>query len=402
MMQVARKIAPAPWMADAESATVMAALNAGAAIPQALFVGGCVRNELMGLPVGDIDIATRLTPPQVTERLEKAGIKPIPTGIDHGTVTGVTKNRSFEITTLRRDVETDGRHAVIAYTGDWAEDAARRDFTINTLLADGQGNIYDPTGKGLADLAARRVVFVGEPSQRIAEDYLRILRFFRFYACYGSGEPDSATLVACAAMAGKISTLSRERITQEFLKILATPNAAAILDLMFGAAILADLPGDGYDPAISARLIALQERHGLPHTITRLAALAPGQAALQKYLALSNAQKKTLEQVGVVAAAITRVSAGDIRKLIYLHGQDIAGQAILLHLARSSAEADISLIKAWQPPQLPLKGDDLIAAGISPGPALGEALRQVESWWIDRDFTPDRTACLQRLKEITA
>ena len=231
-LAIAKTIPAQPWMISPAARRIMRILNGGAAEPLALFVGGCVRNALAGEAVTDIDIATRLTPPEVMERCAAADIRAIPTGIDHGTVTAVVDGAPFEITTLRRDVETDGRHAVVAFSQDWREDAQRRDFTMNTLLADSGGHVYDPTGQGISDLAAGRVVFVGDPAQRIAEDYLRILRFFRFHARYGKGAPDAAALAACAAAADRIATLSRERISQEFFRILAAENPAPILRLM--------------------------------------------------------------------------------------------------------------------------------------------------------------------------
>lgn len=380
-----------------ETVKVMNVLNAGSPRAQALFVGGCVRNEIMKIKVDDIDIATRLTPPRVIERLEKAGIKAVPTGIDHGTVTAVIEKKSYEITTLRRDVETDGRHAIVAYTDDWAEDAARRDFTINTLLADENGNIYDPTGCGLRDAAARKVIFVGDPARRIAEDHLRILRFFRFHAYYGSGSPDAEALRACREAAGKIKALSRERITREFLKIMEAGNAAPILELMFGHNIMTDLPGAGYDSAALERLISLQEMHRMSEVLSRLAMLKAGEEALEKYLIFSNARKKTLKRIMTAAGGIKDVNAAAIKKLIYAEGAEMAGQVLLMNAAVNGADADMDLVKTWQPPAFPLRGDDITANGIS-GPAVGRILKQIEDWWIDNDFAPDRAACLKRIE----
>jgi len=403
MMQASRKIKPPHWMTGPGTKAVMQALGGDAAPPQALFVGGCVRNEIMEINInqraGDIDIATSHAPAESMTRLEKAGIKVLPTGIDHGTVTAVTPERSFEITTLRRDVETDGRHAVVAYTDDWAEDAARRDFTMNTLLADAQGNIYDPTGEGLRDLAARKVVFVGEPSRRIAEDYLRILRFFRFHAYYGGGNPDPAALRACRDASDKIVTLSRERITQEFLKIVAVDHAAAILDLMFDHNVLADLPHRGYSPAVMQSLATLQKENDMPDIAARLAVLSDLKG-LEKYLVLSNAQKKTIEQVNAAHAVIGKADDVAIKKLIYAYGGEIAGQAVLLHAAIGNTQANAALVKTWQPPVFPLNGEDVIAAGIPPGPDLGRVLKKVEEWWIDQDFKPDRHACLEKIRKF--
>ena len=227
---------PPPWMQDDATQKVMHILNNAVGdsqdSPQALFVGGSVRNWLLKQSVEDIDIATKLVPKEVVEKLKAGNIKVIPTGIDHGTVTAVIEGKHFEITTLRHDVETDGRHAKVGFTQSWLEDAKRRDFTMNTLLADIEGNIYDPLGCGVEDAKAGHVVFVGDASVRIKEDYLRILRFFRFHAYYGRGDMDVAALEACRGAADNISTLSRERITQELLKILSVEDPTEILSVM--------------------------------------------------------------------------------------------------------------------------------------------------------------------------
>ena len=219
------------WMRSEEARALWRALNDDGE-RQTLFVGGCVRNALLDAPVYDLDLATLHTPDEVISRLEAAGIRAIPTGVDHGTITAVINKHAFEITTLRKDVETDGRHAVIAFSTDWNEDANRRDFTMNTLLCDVEGNVYDPTGQGIDDLNARRLRFVGEASARIAEDYLRILRYFRFHALYAEGAPDAGILAACKQAAPHIEGLSRERITQEVFKILMVDKPADTLRIM--------------------------------------------------------------------------------------------------------------------------------------------------------------------------
>ena len=279
-------------MKASETRAVMEALGRG----DALFVGGCVRNALLGQPVDDIDIVSILRPDEVTKKLEAVGIKVIPTGIDHGTVTAVASGKPFEITTLRKDVETDGRHAVIEFSTDWAEDARRRDFTMNTLLMDLEGNIYDPLGCGLEDLRARRVVFVGDPRERIAEDHLRILRYFRFHALYSAGLPDKKALSACRAASDKIAGLSKERITQEFFKILSVDNQAEILALMFDNGILLPLiqpspvleypspggrgrrsaaeQGEGGNMTLLKNLCHFQKNYGLVSIAARLLVLA--------------------------------------------------------------------------------------------------------------------------------
>ena len=222
-------------------------------------VGGCVRNALIGVPCGDIDIATKLLPQEVMKRLKAAGLKVIPTGIDHGTVTAVADKQGFEITTLRRDVATDGRRAVIAYTDDWAEDARRRDFTMNTLFADLSGKVYDPLGQGVRDLERRKIVFVGDPAERIKEDYLRVLRFFRFHGKYGKGAPDRAALRACAAASRNLKTLSKERVTQEILKILEVAKCPPVLSLMRANGLLKDVIAAGYEETALTALIKKQK-----------------------------------------------------------------------------------------------------------------------------------------------
>ncbi|MCB9996470.1 MAG: CCA tRNA nucleotidyltransferase [Rhodospirillales bacterium] len=372
---------------------VMAVLNQDAGLePQALFVGGCVRNTLLGRAIGDIDIATRLTPEMVMQKLESAGIKAVPTGLAHGTVTAVTEDRTFEITTLRRDVETDGRHAVIAFTDDWAEDAARRDFTMNTLLADETGNIYDPAGKGLEDLRAAKIRFVGEPAQRIAEDYLRILRFFRFHAFYGEGEPDKAALQACKDAAAHINDLSRERITQEFLKILSVRKAAQILGLMFDHNVMAAFPDEHYDPAVMENLCALQEQENAVDVMARLSLLVRTPEAASSMLILSNVRMKMLVQLFDI------IESGDennVKALVYRYGADITIQALLIRAALAGQEhVDLSIPRSWTPPEFPLGGDDVLAAGIEKGPEIGKMLAAVEQWWVARDFSPGREDCL--------
>src|SRR6478672_10767184 len=227
-----------PWLTASSTRAVMAALEAAGGPGCARFVGGCVRNALIGAPVDDIDIATTLKPEETDKAIRAAGLKAVPTGIAHGTVTAVTERTPFEITTLRRDVSTDGRNATVAFTDDWAEDAARRDFRLNALYADASGEVFDPTGHGVSDAAEGRIVFVGEARTRIREDYLRILRFFRFYAWYGRGEPDAEAMAACAALAEGMTRLSAERVSKEMLKLLAAPDPRRAVAAMREAGVL--------------------------------------------------------------------------------------------------------------------------------------------------------------------
>jgi poly(A) polymerase len=346
----------------------------------ARFVGGAVRDTLLGLDVADIDIATSHAPTEVIARLQDARIKAIPTGLAHGTITAIVDGVPVEVTTLRRDVTTDGRHAVVAYTDDWREDAARRDFTMNALYADpATGEIFDYFG-GLDDLAARHVRFIGDPLQRIAEDHLRILRFFRFHARFGA-EIDAAGLAACTARANDLMALSRERIASEVLKLLVTTGAVTVVRLMVEHGIFrAVLPE--IDVAGADRLAALVERERAadvaPDPIRRLAAVIPGADAesVGARLKLSNADRKRL-----IAATAGPGSEGP-RALAYRAGLIGATDRLLL------SGADIAPIRDWSPPALPINGGALVARGLRKGPDVAAMLRRIETQWIAEDF-PD-------------
>jgi poly(A) polymerase len=389
MLPVAKHIVPPFWMVDYRSVKIMRALGAYEAEPQALFVGGCVRNSLLGRPVSDIDIATVHQPLAVIEKLKAAGIRYVPTGLDHGTVTAIVEDVCFEVTSLRRDIDTDGRYAVIAFTTKWEEDAQRRDFTINTLLAGMDGAVYDPTAAGLEDIEKRRVAFVGEPAQRIAEDYLRILRFFRFYAQYGEGAPDKAALDACAEKAGKISSLSRQRVTQEFLKTLAVANPAPVLRLMFSKGILSDV-GKEFKEVEMERLCDLQARYDARDIMARMFTVAGMKAnCFEERFTLSNAQKRQIEVFAQGAEIAKSVSKKRMRELVYRVGNAAALQVYFLYLSKNDRLPDIELIEIaryWQPPTFPVKAEDLIRAGVMQGPALGRTLKEQEGKWIAKDF----------------
>lgn len=397
------------WMKAPQTQAVLAALDPDGQGMQALFVGGCVRNALLGEAVDDIDIATPLIPEEGTKRLTAAGIKVIPTGIEHGTITAVTDGRTFEITTLRKDIETFGRHAVVAYTEDWCEDAPRRDFTMNTLLADAGGHIYDPTGQGLADLTARRVVFVGDPATRIAEDYLRILRFFRFQAYYGRGAPDEAALTACRAATNHIGDLSKERISRELLKILSVDNPADILYIMFENNILNKISNARDKEGVLRCLTELQNKYDAFHITPRLFIFQSvdkaGLVGVSPLMNLSNDQKKELQVLLEVQAGLEEngESATTVKALIYHHGAPLTEQGLLLNAARQGtgvADEWIALTKGWAVPVFPLRGADLLAAGVSPGPHVGKILAAVENWWIEQDFAPDHAACLEKARGL--
>jgi poly(A) polymerase len=406
-------LAPQPWLIHPATVAVMAALTAAGGEDCARFVGGCVRNAILGAPVRDIDIATILTPPRVTAALAAAGLKAIPTGIDHGTVTAVAKGRTFEITTLRRDVETDGRRAVVAFTTDWAEDAARRDFRLNALYADAAGAIFDPTGEGLNDARAGAIVFVGDAATRIREDALRIPRYFRFLAWYGRGEPDPAAIAACREGRDLLAGLSAERVGHEMLRLLEADDPRAAVRLMaqtgvLGLLIPAATGLERFDALVAIETGQLFTSDPLP----RLAALLPNdaEAALStaRALRLSNAQRDRLvAALGTQPPLTSWMSPRQVRQTIYRLGRDVFRDRIMLAWAASDRPAAtvqwralLPMAQSWTPPRLPLTGEEVIAAGVPPGPLVGAVLREVESWWIDNDFTDDKLSVVERLKAV--
>jgi poly(A) polymerase len=403
-----------PWMTDPATTAVIDALERAGGADGARFVGGCVRNAILGAPVADIDIATPLTPPAVIEALAAAGIKAIPTGVDHGTITAVCRGQPFEITTLRRDVETDGRRAVVAFTTDWGEDAARRDFRLNALYADRAGRLFDPTGAGLADARAGAIVFVGEAETRIREDALRIPRYFRFLAWYGRGDPDPAALAACRAGRDRLAGLSAERIGHELTKLLAAPDPRLAVRLMAEAGVLERLaPGAGDLRRFNA-LVGLEA--GTPETrdpILRLAALLPDDPAAGRAVAtglrLANAQRdRLIAALGDDGPALgPGMSPRQLRQAVWALGAGAFADRALLAWAGSDPPADaaasagwreaLALARGWRRPAPPFAGEAILAAGLTPGPRVGEILRSVERWWIDNDFPDDPPALAARL-----
>jgi len=406
-MQPALTIAPPDWLKDTSLQAVMDALGAG----DALIVGGAVRAAILGETLGDIDIATLHLPNEVINRLAAAGIKTIPTGFDHGTVTAVAGGKSYEITTLRRDVETYGRRAVVAFTTDWAEDAQRRDFTMNTLLMDLQGRIYDPTGHGVDDLKAGRVRFVGKPATRIAEDILRILRFFRFHARYGQGAPDADGLAACIAAAPLMANLSRERITHEIERLLLAPHAGAAIRVMIDGQIMPGFFQLGFDENVYATLQAFVLSHGDTVNKNTLFAYSVWEnnvdnldKKINKYLVLSNVKKLFLNS----CIKYVYEHTDSICKNIYLYGQDIALSGGILFNSINKIEADVHVFeilaaraRTTSVPVFPVKAQDVMdTIGVGPGVALGMILKKVESWWLANDTTPDSAACLAYAKSL--
>ena len=392
------------WMRWPETRAVMAALKSGGG--EARFVGGAVRNALLGEPVTDVDIATPLTPEEVTKRLEKAGLQAVPTGITHGTVTAVASGKPFEVTTLRRDVSTDGRRAVVAFTKDWAEDAGRRDFTMNALYASPDGEVFDPTG-GVTDLKAGRVRFVGDPATRIREDYLRILRLFRFHAWYGKGELDKAALAAAVAEKSGLKQLSGERVQKELRRLLAARDPVPTLRVMEKTGILSGILPWPLTLTRLVHLVAIDTVNKFsPDAILRLAALMPGDAnaarALAERLKLSNADRDRL----IAATSDIKIGTAqrDAQALLYRLGAQQFKDLVFLRWAADEKtpaaqwRALIELANTWRKPQFPLDGRDAMAAGVKEGPAVGKMLGELEQWWIENDFEPDRAALLVRLK----
>jgi poly(A) polymerase len=364
----------APFRHREGIATLLTALDADTGC--ARYVGGIVRDTLLGIDAADVDIATVFPPEETMRRLKAAGIRVVPTGLAHGTVTAVLPSGPIEVTTLRRDVDTDGRHAVVAFTDDWREDAARRDFTMNALYADPvSGRLFDYFG-GLDDLAARRVRFIGDPYQRIAEDHLRILRFFRFHARFGD-TIDAEGLAACEARANDLMALSRERIASELLKLLVAPRAVPVVTLMIERGILRAVLPEITDAAPLTELAAREGVAGIPpDSIRRLAALVPPAAAdvVGARLKLSNADRKRL------IAATTGVGDEGPRGLAYRVGIASALDRLLL------AGASVDDILDWDVPRLPIGGGALVERGLSKGPAVAAALRAIEAQWIAEGF----------------
>ncbi len=384
-------------MTAPETLAVMTALTANGAVVR--FVGGCVRDAVAGRAVTDIDIATPDAPEAVMALLKAAHIKAVPTGIAHGTITAVSGGKGFEITTLRRDVETDGRRAVVAFTDDWVEDSARRDLTFNALYCDGDGTLYDPQS-GLDDLRGGRVRFVGDPAQRLAEDVLRILRFFRFQAQLGIAEMDRVGLAACRAAAVGLETLSGERIAQEMRKLLAAGAPTPTLRLMHETGVLAHIlptTSGGLDRLadLSAREVGLD----LVDPIRRLSALLPGAeaaTALAERWRLSNKDRARLPAALTPPDAFAAdLSDRDQRWLLYRHGADL-----LIDWRLLAGADDVSLAQTWPIPRLPIRGRDILALGLEAGPSVGDILDAVETWWIDGDFTADADACLEQARHL--
>jgi poly(A) polymerase len=402
------------WLRSSETRQVMDALSSGASggEPVARFVGGCVRNGLMNVPVTDIDIATSLAPERVVELIEEAGLKAVPTGIEHGTITAVCEGKPFEITTLRKDVSTDGRRAVVAYTDDWTEDAKRRDFTMNAIFADAAGEIYDPLG-GIADLEARRVKFIGDASTRISEDYLRILRFFRIHAVYGQGELDPQGLAACADAKKHLPELSAERVQSELLKLLSAREPVPVLRQMAATGILQMVLPEAQKFDLLDGLAAIDRTQFFTaDAVLRLGGLIETDGAetgaLADRLRLSNAQKARLISLRTdQPKVVSYMSIREMQRTAYRIGQEALKDRVMLSWAQDPKPSNgigwralLEMVNVWERPLLPLSGDDVMLAGVPKGPDVGRVLSEVEDWWVDAGFTDDEFSIAERLKAV--
>ncbi len=400
-MSGTRLLRDAPWIGSGPAARVLELLNGGG--EEARVVGGAVRNALLRIPIGDIDIATTALPDEVVRRAKTAGIKSVPTGIEHGTVTLVVESQPFEITTLREDIETFGRKAKVAFGRDWVHDAQRRDFTINGLSVSSDGTVHDYVG-GLEDIVARRVRFIGDPDRRIAEDYLRILRFFRMHAAFGTGAPDRAGVLACIRGHEGLATLSAERVRMEMLKLLVAEGAAeAVIAMEDGGLLLALFGGVAYRGPFIA-MIAAERMLGLQaDPIRRLGALGVAVTEDAKRLAirlrLTNGETRALDSMGHRWWRLAGMDGATAKRRLYRLGEARYRDRLLLAWARAGGDSDPApwrelalLPERWSAPKFPLKAADFIARGIAEGPALGQVLALAEDAWLAADFPLEESA----------
>lgn len=384
-------LAGAPWL-EASSLQSLFRIIAAAG-GEARVAGGAVRNALLGEAVSEVDVATTLGPDAVTRAFAATGHHVHPTGIDHGTVTVVIEGQPYEVTTLRHDVETDGRRARVAFTSDWEADAQRRDFTMNALYCDAAGRIYDFV-EGRRDIARRKVVFVGDASQRIREDYLRVLRFFRFHARFGEGEPDTQGLGACTSHRKGLDILSGERIRQEMFKLLAAPGAVATLKLMAARGILAHLLLYTEDWEVLSRLG--------PDPVLRLAVLARRPQDVRERWRLSNAEAQRIETIAGETPPNPALRPQEQRIVLYQFGPDAWRDLVRIGWARAGGNDEqwtelLALPERWPTPKLPVSGRDLLQGGLAPGPQIGETLKRLEDWWVASDFKPGKEDLLARI-----
>ena len=407
----------APWLMEEHLQRLLKALSQDG--DEARVVGGAVRNTLLGEPTGDIDIATTTEPRETISRANRAGFRTAPTGIDHGTITVIGDHTAYEVTTLRADTETDGRRATVAFGRDWTVDAERRDFTINALYADAAGTIHDPVG-GLADIEARRLRFIGDAEARIREDYLRILRFFRFFAWYGDGRPDADGLKACVKLKDGLAQLSAERVWAETKKMLTARDPSRALLWMRQAGVLtAILPETekwGID-AIHALVAAERDLGWDIDPMLRLEAIVPPDAprlsAMGKRLRMSNAERGRLERFAMTEPPAASAEGQKLREYLYYADRAAALDRLRLALASARMRASenpetvgeaaqrlrqLETAETWQKPVFPISGRDLAGSGMEPGPKLGEALGKCERAWVESDFTLGRAELIDAAK----
>jgi tRNA nucleotidyltransferase/poly(A) polymerase len=408
----------ADWLRDAVLQSVLAALDCDG--EEAMIVGGAVRNHLMSHPISDVDIATTAVPEETIARADKAGFKTVPMGIEHGTVMVVAGHHGFEVTTLRHDIETDGRRAKVAFGRDFEADANRRDFTVNALYVRSDGTIFDPVG-GLADIETRTIRFIGDAEQRIREDYLRILRFFRFFARYGGGRPDSAGLLACTRLKDGVSGLSAERVWMEMQKLLSAPDPSRALLWMRQSGVLnLVLPESekwGID-AIHGVIDAEVAFKWDPDALFRLMSIIPGHGDFADIVArrwkVSNAERERLTDWAGTGAIAPQLSDADLAKRLYRGKPQAICDHIRLSIAAGRARAQsepasledvASLVRLlrfaenWKRPKFPVTGSDMMAAGFGEGPHMGNVLRELERRWIDNGFKLSRETLLKEAKD---
>ncbi len=384
------------WMFAPETASVMKALQSGGGTPR--FVGGCVRNALIDRKVADVDIAIDSDPNAVIRCLTDAGLRVVPTGFSHGTVTAIKGRKSFEITSLREDTHTDGRRAEVVFTKDWEKDASRRDFTINALYADTDGTVHDFLGTGIADVHARRVRFIGSATDRIQEDYLRILRLFRFHAHYGEGGMEPDALVACAGLTGGLELLARERVGSEILKMLTAPKLALSFDMMEQTGVLLKVLPTARLGTPMAALEAVERRLGLsPSAMRRLALVTRGGDPRDtgRALRLSNEQMADLRARRAHTTLVRNTE--DARRLGYERGEVAGIDTLSIQHAEAGTVPEVRIVKALREgaeQKMPVSSKDLMAAGIGAGPELGRVLKKVEHIWIESDFVMDKASLI--------
>ncbi len=399
------------WMTEPETVTVMDAISPGDS-DQARFVGGCVRNAIQDREVDDIDIATRLTPPDTLNALGSASVKAIPTGFDHGTVTAVVEGKSFQITSLRKDVQTDGRRAVVQFTTDWKKDAARRDFRLNAIYADRSGALFDPYG-GVSDALSGRVVFIGDPKTRLAEDGLRILRFYRFNAWYGV-QMDEAGRAACEALAARLSTLAAERVWEEFRKLLRAPDPRHAVAMMHKGCVLDKIWPGAPDLDLFSNLVERDRKQGrLADPLLRAVAISGEDAGVVRDLCMrmktSSAERnRMIAMVDAVKPRAGALSPGlsglALARALYVLGPQIVADRVRLIEAREGGDAQpvLEALKDWNRPRMPVGGRDLMALNLPRGPRLGAQLARLEDAWIDSGFKLGREVLLSRVAETQA